>query len=221
MCNWRVALIVIALITISSPCIAAGKYIEVDTNECGSDTPAKVTTAKSDLFTDKVSGIRAYGSVSYLRLQANAGGNHCHVIYKLFVAASGQQFKLVKQLDWDADDGQIAAIELIGLSPDRTKFAASFIIAEGDGQLHGPVVYDLKTKTINYLALEDKIQKRIHGCDQNEDFIGVTNAGEAVFAIPPSEYDDTPECGDKGIWNFNLKTGRVYRVAKISGDKWQ
>jgi len=143
------------------------------------------------------------------------------VIYKLFVATSGQSFKMVKQLDWDTDDGQIAAIELIGLSPDKTKFAASFMIAEGDGQLHGPVVYDLKTKTANYLALEDKIQKRIHGCDQNEDFIGVTNTGEAIFAILPSEYSDTPECGDKGVWHFNLKTGRVYRVAKISGDKWQ
>lgn len=115
----------------------------------------------------------------------------------------------------------IAHIELIGLSPDKTKFAASFMIAEGDGQSQGPVVYDFSTKTTSYLALGDKIQELIHGCDQNEDFIGVTNAGEAVFAIPPSDYADTPECGDKGLWHFNLKTGRVYRVAKISGDKWQ
>jgi hypothetical protein len=69
--------------------------------------------------------------------------------------------------------------------------------------------------------LEDRIQKQLHGCDQNEDFVGVTNSGEAIFAVPLSIYDDAPTWGDKGLWQFNLETGQVFRIAKISGDKWR
>lgn len=95
------------------------------------------------------------------------------------------------------------------------------MFAEGDGQEGRPVVYDLATGLAIQASLEDKIQNRIHGCDQNEDFIGVTDSGEAVFAIPPSDYSDTPECGDKGLWHFNLKTGKVYGVKRFSGVKWE
>lgn len=218
-CRLAILLSLPLILTVSL--YSAEKHIEVDAGECGSDMPIKATATRSAAFNDKVSGIRAYGVVLYRRSTGKGPEGRCHVVYKLFAADAGQTLQLVKQVDGDMDDGQIAGIDLIGLSPDKTKLAANFWIAEGDSQLHGPVIYDLSTKSANYLALEDRIQKRIHGCDQVEDFIGATNAGEAVFAIPPSQYSDTPECGDKGIWRFNLKTGRVYRVAKISGDKWQ
>jgi hypothetical protein len=136
------------------------------------------------------------------------------------VATRSKPFQKIRQLVWDSEAGELSGIDLISLSPDGSKFAADFWLAEGDGEEHRPVVYDItKNKTL-YLPLEDRIQKRIHGCDQNESFIGVTDAGEAVFAIPPSHYDDSPQCGDKGIWRFNLTTGHVYRVAKSSQSHW-
>jgi hypothetical protein len=132
-------------------------------------------------------------------------------------------YSIAKSLDFQLEEDQIAAIELIGFSSDGTKFAADFEWGEGDSTIHHPVVIDRTSGEVADLALDDRLQKRLHphGCDQAEDFIGVTNAGEAVFAIPPSIYDNSPECGDKGVWRFNLKTGRVYRVAKISGVKWR
>jgi hypothetical protein len=219
--RYRRAILLSLPLSLTVAICSAQKHIEVDTGECGSDMPIKATATKSAVFNDKVSGIRAYGVVLYQRSTREGAEGHCHVIYKLFAADAGRPFQPLKQIDREMDDGQIAGIELIGLSPDKTKLAANFWIAEGDSQLHVPVVYDRSTKSASYLALEDRIQKRIHGCDQVEDFIGVTNTGEAVFTIPPSRYSDTPECGDKGVWRFNLKTGRVYQVAKISGDKWQ
>jgi hypothetical protein len=206
------------LITVSL--YSAEKHIDVDTGECGSYTPISAPATRSAIFSDAASGIKAYGAVLLQRSAGKGPEGRCHVFYKLFIAIGGQTFRQVKEIDSEIDDGQIAGIELIGLSPDKTKLAANFWTAEGDSQSYGPVVYDRSTNRANYLALEDRIQKRLHGCDQIEDFIGVTNAGEAVFAIPPSEYSDTSECGDKGIWRFNLKTGKIDRVAKISGDKW-
>lgn len=203
------------------PCMAAPKFISIDTGECGEDVSAKETVTKSSLFVDKTHSLSAYGQISIWRSADDAKKKQCHVVYELFIADHGDQFREVKCLAWDSEEGEIAGIDLIGVSPDTSKFAADFWLAEGDGEEHRPVIYDAATKHETDLPLENKIQKLIHGCDQNEDFIGVTNTGEAVFAIPPSDYVDSSDCGDKGLWHFDLKTGRVYRVAKISGDKWR
>lgn len=202
-------------------CSAVKSQLSVDTGECGEDTPTHQTVTKTAEFTDKVHGLRAYGELSFRRQNGSGSKNGCHVVYELFVALPGQPFEQVKELAWDTEVGEIAGVDLIGVSPDGSKLAADFLLAEGDGEEHRAVVYDAATRQAIDRPLEDRIQKQIHGCDQNEDFIGVTNSGEAIFAVPPSEYDDSPGCGDKGLWHFNLTTGRVYRVAKISGDKWE
>jgi hypothetical protein len=170
------------------------------------------------VFSNQAHGFRAYGDV-LVRSETNA--KHCRTTYRLWIARDSGAFALAKSLDFTRDDGEIAGIDLVGLSPDGTRFAADFWFAEGDATIHHPVILDRTTGQAADMALDDRIQKRIDGCDQVEDFIGVTNSGEAVFAVPPSIYDDSPECGDKGVWRFNLKTGRVYRAAKISGVKWR
>jgi hypothetical protein len=192
----------------------------VDTGECGDTIKARASIAKSGIFIDKVHNLSAYGVVSYRHYANEVKKNQCQVVYEFFVAVQSKPFVLAKRLSWDTEAGEIAGIDLIGVSPDGTKLAADFWVAEGDGEEHRPVVYDISTGQALDLPLQGKIQSQIHGCDQNEDFIGVTNPGEAVFAVPPSVYDGTAACGDKGLWHFNLKTGRVYRVAKNSGDKW-
>jgi hypothetical protein len=209
----------IPLVLAAISCSAAQKHLSAD-SECSEDIPIKETFSKSAQITDKGSDLKAYGRLSFRRLSGvkEAG---CHVVYQLFVAVHGAPFVPVKQITWDTEDGEIAGIDLIGTSPDGTKFAANFWHAQGDWQEHRPVIYDLATGQAVDRPLEDRIQKRIESCDQLEDFIGVTNAGKAIFAVPASIYDDGPKCGDKGLWYFNLKTGSVYRVAKISGDKWR
>jgi hypothetical protein len=217
----RVVGLSLLLLLAALRCFAAQKHISVDTGECGEDTSAKETVTRSTSFTDKAHGLSAYGILTIRSSSGHSKKNQCHVAYELFVASQGGQFGRVKRLDWDTEAGEIAGIDLIGMSPDGSKFAADFWQAEGDGEEHRPVIYDVSNKQAFDLPLEDKIQKQIHSCDQNEDFVGVTNSGEAVLAVPPSVYDDSPGCGDKGVWHFDLKTGRAYRVAKVSGDKWR
>jgi len=215
-----IAALVFAL-TMVPLCSAAVKLPSVDTGECGDDTPATETVLKSPQFANEAHTLKAYGEVSFKRVPKGAAKTGCYFVYRLFVADHGKPFAKVKEIEWETEDGEVAGIDLVGLSPNGTKFAADFWLAEGDGQTHQPVVYDFATGRAIDLPLEDRIQKLIYGCDQIEDFVGVTNAGEAVFAIPPSIYDDSPGCGDKGLWHFNLTTGRVYRVARISGVKWR
>jgi hypothetical protein len=190
----------------------------VDSGECGPDVSSAGTSFKTSVFHDRAHAFRAYGE---LLVRRDTKAQRCLATYRLWTAREAGPFSVAKSMEFPLDDGQIAGIDLIGFSDDATQFAADFLWAEGDGTIHHPAVLNRSIGQVVDMALDDRIQKRIHGCDQTEDFIGVTNAGEAVFAIPPSIYDDSPECGDKGVWRFNLKTGRVYRVAKISGVKWR
>ncbi len=190
----------------------------VDSGECGPELSSVETSFKTSVFHDRERAFRAYGE---LLVRRDPKAQRCLATYRLWTGREAGPFSIAKSMGFPLDDGQIAGVDLIGLSPDATQFAADFLWAEGDGTIHHPVVLNRATGQVADMALDDRIQKRLHSCDQTEDFIGVTNAGEAVFAIPPSIYDDSPECGDKGVWRFNLKTGRVYRVAKISGVKWR
>lgn len=202
-------------------CWAVPKHLSIDSGECGKAMPLKMSVVRTAEFSDELHKFKAYGEVAFRRLPKAGKEYGCHLVYKLYVSVDDKPFALAKSLDLDMEDGEDRGIDLIALSPDGSHFAADFWWAMGDAEEHRPVVVNLASQQAIDLDLGDKIQKRMHGCDQIEDFVGVTNAGEAVFAIPPSIYDDSPECGDKGLWHFNLKTGNVNRVARISGDKWQ
>lgn len=212
---WTVALF---LSMAAMPACGSPNSLSIDSGECDPTTSPSNTQLKTSVFHDKTHSFSAYGEL-LIRRDVKAGS--CVATYRLWVASDRHSFSLTKSFDFNLDVGQIAGIDLIGLSPDGTKFAADFLWAEGDGTVHHPAVYDKATGQSFDMSLDDRIQKLIHGCDQNEDFVGVTNYGEAVFAIPPSIYDDSPNCGDKGLWNFNLKTGKVHRVKRFSGVKWR
>jgi hypothetical protein len=199
---------------------ASVQKLTVDSGECD-ESAVSAELAKSPVFVDAKRYFRAYGSIESQPSKADKGHLHCHVIYTLFISTRGKGFSEVKRFAWDAEPGQITGIDMIGLSPNGAKFAADFWWAEGDGEVHRPVIVDLASRAVVDRSVEDSIQKRIHSCDQNEDFVGVTNSGEALFAIPPSTYDDSPECGDKGVWSFNAATGEVRQVAKHTEDRWR
>jgi hypothetical protein len=215
-----VRLILIVLMMVFIPSSVLARKLSVDSGEC-SDTDVALRSVKSQIFLDVKRHFRAYGVVESRFAKADKDQPHCHVIYSLFTSAGTGRFIEIKRFEWDGDRGQIAGIDLIGLSPSGAKFAADFWWAEGDGEVHRPLIVDLATRHVIDRSLDDGIQKRIHGCDQNEDFVGVTNAGEALFAIPPSTYDDSPECGGKGVWSFNVTTGGIRQVAKHTEDKWR
>jgi hypothetical protein len=208
------------LLLLSVSFLHAQVQYSADTGECGDKSSQPVSAVKTPVRFNKTRSMRVYGKLEFRQYEAGAKDKHCHVIYRLLLAVAGKPFREVKRMEWDTEQGEIAGIDLVGFSPNESNLAADFWLAEGDGELHRPVVYNLKTNSTTDRPLEDLIQKRINGCDQNEDFIGVSDSGEAVFAIPPSNYDNSPGCGDKGLWHFNLQTGKVYRVKKISGIKW-
>jgi hypothetical protein len=212
--------ILVYVLLAASPCFGEHKF-STDTGECGGDIRMQSTSSKTAIRTSQSGRLRMYGVVEFRHDEDDAKAKHCHVTYRLFVAKAGSKFAEVQKLVWDTEEGEIAGIDLIGFSSDGSKLAADFWLAEGDGQEHRPVVYDAATSEVLYRPLEDRIQQKIDSCDQVEHFVGVTNHGEAVFTVPPSIYDDSDNCGDKGVWQFNLVTGQVKRVQRISGDRWR
>jgi hypothetical protein len=203
------------------PTHALAKQISIDTGECSSEVASSETVVKSDVYSNKKRTMRAYGAIAYRRSVDDAKPTRCHVEFRIFISFHDTPFKMVKLRISEIELGEIAGIDLVGESPDGSKFAADTWLAEGDGEEHWPNVYDLVTRQVRDHSLGDRIQSRIHGCDQNEDFVGITNTGDALFATPPSEYDNSSDCGDKGLWRFNLVTGTVAQIAKKSGDKWK
>lgn len=216
--RWTIVVLA-AIIALPSVFRAQTPPPSADTEECGEDTPAKAVIVKTPTYTNALRAFRAYGEISYSRISKDGAESRCRVVSRLYAANGTNAFRKIKEMVWETEAGEISGVDLIGLSPDGSKFAADFWLAEGDGEEHRPVVHDIAKDMTLYLPLEARIQKRIDGCDQNEDFIGVSNEGEAVFAIPPSHYDDSAACGDKGVWRFNLTSGHVYRIARTSTTK--
>jgi hypothetical protein len=191
----------------------------IGSGECDEISEGHPVSLKTAIRTTQSERLRAYGELLVTRIAGKK--ETCRATYRLYVSHQGAPFQKVSQIERTIEGAQLAGIDLIGFSPDRSKVGANFWEAEGDWQGQGPVVFDANSGTASYRDLGQRIQERVHGCDQSDDFLGVTNDGQAVFAVPPSIYDDSPDCGDKGMWNFNLKTGALSRVAKTSGVKWE
>jgi hypothetical protein len=134
------------LLMAALPCWAFKKHISVDTGECERETPQKVQVLTTLKFIDKSNNIQAYGQILFNRLNKQSTKAQCHVIYRLYVAEQDNKYIKVKEIATDNGDGEIAGIDLIGLSKDGSKFAANFWWGIGDAQGHQPVIYDFHTK---------------------------------------------------------------------------
>jgi len=204
------------LVAMTVPCCALVTP-QIDTGECQVDSKPSVT--KSAIVIEKVKHLRVYGQLEFVPTGDAKRG--CHVVYRLFVAKGTSTYSEIYKMNYQTEVGEIAGIDFVGFSPNHVKLAADLWWTAGDGTVHRPLVYDVATGSVLYKPLDEAIQKKIHGCDQVERFAGITDEGLAIFTVPPSIYDDSPECGDKGVWHFNLRTGVVTQVAKISNDKWR
>ncbi len=153
------AITAIACIILSASACPAQNKFAIDTGECGGDIGARVATSKTAIRMSRNGELRAYGLVEYRHNAEDAKAKHCHVQYRLFVARRDGKFAEVQSVGWDTEDGEIAGLDLIGYSPDSTKLAADFWLAEGDGQTHRPVIYDVSTGKATYRPLDDLIQK--------------------------------------------------------------
>jgi hypothetical protein len=198
--------------------VRAQSKFSIGSGECDEVAAAHPVILQTAIRTTQSGSLKAYGKLTVTRLPKKK--ESCQALYSLYVSTPGQPFSEVKHVEQEIEGAALAGIDVIGFSLDRTKVAADFWQSEGDWTGHAPAVFDTKLSTAAYRDLGQTIQDKIKGCDQLEDFMGVTNDGEAVFAVPPSIYDDSPGCGDKGLWHFNLQTGVASRVAKNSGIKW-
>jgi hypothetical protein len=57
----------------------------------------------------------------------------------------------------------------------------------------------------------ERIVKQLPSCGYAEEFIGVTDAGEAIIRVPKSQYVEKG-CRSQGKWLFNLHEGTVRRM---------
>jgi hypothetical protein len=136
---------VLALVLIAPVCSWAA-HLSVDDGECHAEMPSHDTVSKSPVFSSHLQTFRAYGTISFRRSAESTGKVSCHAVFRLYVAAKSEPFRSAMRFAWDTEEGEIASIDLIGLSKDGSKFAANFWLATGDWQEHRAVVYDLSTQ---------------------------------------------------------------------------
>lgn len=173
--------------------------------ECDELKPGQSATQQTAARSD--GNFTAYATVSLARPVTDKEGRHCQAKYSLFVADGSATSRAVKTFTGVTEFMVGAAI--VGFSKDHTKLAADFWWAGGDYTGHRPVIYDVNRGTVRFAELNEEITGRLPSCDYFEEFVGVTNSGEAIIHVPKSEYVDEG-CPDQGNWAFDLakKTAR-------------
>jgi len=155
--------------------------------------------------------IRVYASIQQSRDAKDAEGESCKADFTLFISREHGSFKAVKQ--YSEVNSYFVGAEIIGFSPNGTKVGADFFWEEGD--VHGPrpVIYDIVSGNVRFGSVGTEIIDQLPSCDYFEQFVGITDAGEAIIHIPKSVYVDEG-CPDQGDWLFNLVTGKAIRRRK-------
>ena len=192
---------------ICSPSLSQQKSQASESMDCSVIPAGQSVTRKTNVITFEPGSIRVYGSVKLSRLNRGSKPERCRADYKLFVSRKRKDFALIKQ--FSDDEGDFVGVDMVGYSQNMNLIAADFWWAAGDYTGHRPVVYNLTSKLVAFRALNDEISKQLPACDYFEEYVGVSDRGEAIIHIPKSPYSDEG-CPDQGKWLFNLHT----RVAK-------
>jgi hypothetical protein len=177
--------------------------------ECSDVDAGQIVTRKTALMTVRSGAVRAYAVVQLSRANDDEEADSCTVVYKLFVAEGSKPFVSVKEYSERADSS--VGVGMVGASKSEMVIAADFWWAAGDYTGHRPVIYDLNSKSAVLRTLKDEILRRLPSCDYFEEFIGVTDNGEAVIRIPKSTYVEKG-CPAQGEWLFDVHSGSVRRM---------
>lgn len=180
-----------------------------ETLECSKAASGKPLSGKTERLTNSKKSNDAYATVELARDATDAAGRTCIATYTLYMSQYSQNYRVVKTFSVELRD--MAGVDLIGFSDDDSKLAADFWWAAGDYKGHRPVVYDLKSKTARLTELSDQITSQLPACAYSEEFVGISDKGEAVIHVPKSVHVDTG-CPDQGNWLFDPKTGAVLRA---------
>jgi hypothetical protein len=177
--------------------------------ECSDVKAGQTVTRKTSPMTFRSAAVRAYATVQLSRANDDKEADSCTVVYKLFVAEGSKPFVSVKEYSERSDD--IVGVKMVGASKSEMVIAADFWWAAGDYTGHRPVIYDVNSKSVVLRALKDEIRRQLPSCDYFEEFIGVTDTGEAVIRIPKSTYVEK-DCPGQGNWLFDVRSGNARRM---------
>jgi len=189
----------------------------VDSGECQGTAVAGKTVLKTPVRSDTAGKLKTYGRLEFNNYEDGSGQTHCHVVYELFFSKGTRPFKKVHRLEWETEPGEIAGIDLIGFSPDGTKTAANYWLAQGDWVENRAVIYDVPSGKAIFRSLEDKLYRLLdRRCDGSywENVESVTNEGKILISVPRES-----DCIDGGLWEFDPKTGTLGLLKKNSGRK--
>lgn len=176
--------------------------------ECSDVKAGSAVTQKTPTLNIGATNTKAFATVQLRRPEDDTEANSCTATYKLFLANDDGKFTSVKQLS-EKVSGESVGAEMIGVSKRERMIAADFWWSMGDATGHTPVIYNLASKVVRLRALHDEISKQLPSCDYFEEFVGVTDAGEAIIRIP--KYIDEG-CPAQGKWLFDPQTGSVRRM---------
>ncbi len=175
--------------------------------DCAKVVAGQSLKLKTDTILNQKQSLRAYATLDMDRDPTDLSGKFCVATYGLFVSERTGGFRLVKNFSGRGADR--AGADIVGFSDNGLKLAADFWWGAGTYVAHRPVVFDSKAKTAHMTELEDKITSQLPACNYAENFIGVTDAGDALFHLPAAS--DVQGCGDQGDWLLNVRTGEAQR----------
>jgi hypothetical protein len=187
-------------------------HLTADISECQPKISQQISESKTAVWSDPITHVRAYASVENRPGKTSEEG--CQVTYRLMIAQPNQEFQSVKFFQHQNEEGEMSGVTVLGSSPDHSKIAADFWWAEGDYDGIRPVIYDANSGVTRFRDLEDRLYKLMPTCDYFQEYLGVTNEGYAILHVPKSIYVNSGECGDRGFWLFDLKTGRIWSTTK-------
>jgi hypothetical protein len=206
-----------ALLFTLGPAVVAQTKYSVDTGECGGAATARAAVYKTKMGLHAGTGRRAYGVLEYRRSAEDVKAKRCSVIYRLMVVDGQREVREMKHLIWKTEEGEIAGIDLVGFSPDGSKFVADFWLAEGDGTEHRIALLDLREGSSWFRSLSDVIYKR-----SNNEHVDMENYYETLDLVRNDGRVWITAHADGGSkrngvlsrWLFDPMTGSVTKAPK-------
>jgi hypothetical protein len=174
--------------------------------DCRELWASELAQQETPVITNRSGTVKAYAMIAVRR--SDDPKAMCSATSKLFLSRSGKPFTEIKSFSENTE--LMVGVEMVGFSQDERKLAADFWWAEGDYVGHRPVILDMESGNVLFGELGQQVINQLPSCDYNEDFVEVSNDGQAIIHVPESHYVQEG-CPAQGYWLFDLSTGKVKR----------